>query len=111
MKKLEVRLVHEPGRERVVGRLAETGRQLFFEYDPAFLREPLWLSPFKLPPEPGLVEHRDHDFGPVFGLFDDSLPEVASAAARWRVHARRADVGAQSAGAVGKALEQCLARR
>jgi len=75
MKKLEVRLTHEPDRERVVGHLAEAGRQVVFEYDPAFLRDPLWLSPFKLPPEHGLVEHRDHAFGPVFGLFDDSLPD------------------------------------
>ena len=75
MRKLEVRLTREPGHERVVGQLAEKDRRVYFEHDPAFLRDPLWLSPFKLPPEPGLVEHRDHDFGPVFGLFDDSLPD------------------------------------
>ncbi|MCP3957616.1 MAG: type II toxin-antitoxin system HipA family toxin [bacterium] len=80
MKQLEVRLTRGPGDARVVGRLAETGsrladRQVVFEYDPAFLRDPLWLSPFKLPPEPGLRRHRDLDFGPVFGLFDDSLPD------------------------------------
>lgn len=60
MKTLEVRLVREPGQERVVGRLAEAGprpasRQIYFEYDPAFLSDPLWLSPFKLPPQPGLA--------------------------------------------------------
>ncbi|HEX3532210.1 MAG TPA: type II toxin-antitoxin system HipA family toxin [Thermoanaerobaculia bacterium] len=80
MKSLEVRLVQQPGLERVVGRLAESGprpasRQIYFEYDPAFLVNPLWLSPFKLPPQPGLLEHRDHAFGPIFGLFDDSLPD------------------------------------
>ncbi len=78
MKRLEVRLRREPGEERVVGQLAETGPrggQILFEYDPAFLRDPLWLSPFKLPPQPGLVEHRDLAFGPIFGLFDDSLPD------------------------------------
>ena len=80
MKKLEVRLSRGPGEERMVGQLAETGtgpggRRIYFEYDPGFLRDPLWLSPFKLPPEPGLVEHRDRAFGPVFGLFDDSLPD------------------------------------
>lgn len=78
--KLEVRLTRGPGDERVVGQLAETrprpaGGQVVFEYDPAFLRDPLWLSPFKLPPQPGLVEHRDRAFGPIFGLFDDSLPD------------------------------------
>ncbi len=80
MKSLEVRLVDQPGQERVVGRLAEAGprpasRQIYFEYDPAFLANPLWLSPFKLPPQPGLLEHRDLAFGPIFGLFDDSLPD------------------------------------
>lgn len=79
MKKLEVRLRREPGQERIVGRLAETGPRpggpVAFEYDPDFLRDPLWLSPFKLPPQTGLIEHRDHDFGPIFGLFDDSLPD------------------------------------
>ena len=78
MKKLEVRLVGEPGIERVVGQLAEADArvgEVVFEYDPAFLRDPLWLSPFKLPTEPGLHQHRDRDFGPIFGLFDDSLPD------------------------------------
>jgi serine/threonine-protein kinase HipA len=78
MKQLEVRLVRQPGEERVIGRLAETGaggRRVYFEYDPDFLRDPLWLSPFKLPPQPGLIEHRDYAFGPIFGLFDDSLPD------------------------------------
>lgn len=53
----------------------ENRGRLYFEYDPEFLQDPLWLSPFKLPPEPGLLEHRDRDFGPIFGLFDDSLPD------------------------------------
>lgn len=77
MKKLEVRLTLRPGVERVVGQLALPSRgRIAFEYDPAFLRDPLWLSPFKLPPQPGVVEHRDLDFGPIFGLFDDSLPDA-----------------------------------
>ncbi len=76
MKTLEVRLRRGSGDERVVGRLAEVaGRRVVFEYGQDFLREPLWLSPFKLPPQPGLIEHRDLAFGPIFGLFDDSLPD------------------------------------
>ena len=75
MRKLEVRLTREPGVERVVGQLAESDRQVYFEYDSSFLADPLWLSPFKLPPEPGLLHHRERDFGPLFGLFDDSLPD------------------------------------
>jgi serine/threonine-protein kinase HipA len=66
MKRLEVRLSREPGEERIVGQLAETGGQVVFEYDPAFLRDPLWLSPFKLPPQPGLIAHRDQAFGPIY---------------------------------------------
>jgi hypothetical protein len=57
------------------GTLAEADRRIYFEYDSAFLRNPLYLSPFKLPPEPGVHEHRDLGFGPLFGLFDDSLPD------------------------------------
>lgn len=75
MKKLEVHLTQGPGDQRLVGHLAEVDRRLYFEYDAAFLKDPVWLSPFKLPPEPGLHEHRDLTFGPLFGLFDDSLPD------------------------------------
>ena len=64
-----------PGEQRRVGQLAEAEHRIYFEYDAAFLQAPLWLSPFKLPPEPGLHEHRDRAFGPLFGLFDDSLPD------------------------------------
>lgn len=52
-----------------------SGNTVYFEYAPEFLSSPLWLSPFKLPPEPGLFEHKDRSFGPLFGLFDDSLPD------------------------------------
>ncbi len=75
MKKLSVLLQHDAKRRVMVGRLADTGGSIFFEYDQQFLRNPLWLSPFKLPPEPGLCEHTDRAFGPIFGLFDDSLPD------------------------------------
>lgn len=75
MKKLDVHLTNGPGDRRLVGQLAETGRRISFEYDSGFLQDPLWLSPFKLPPGPGLHEHRDRTFGPLFGLFDDSLPD------------------------------------
>lgn len=81
MKKLDVYLAGYPSdaagdpRGRLVGTLAEFDRHTYFEYDAAFLEDPLWLSPFKLPPEPGLHEHRDLAFGPLFGLFDDSLPD------------------------------------
>lgn len=72
---LEVRLTWSPERSRKVGRLTQTRRGCFFEYDRDFLDDPLWISPFHLPPERGLTEHRDHEFGPLFGVFDDSLPD------------------------------------
>ena len=75
VKKLEVRLTRSLGNERPVGTLVESGGRVYFEYDAAFLQQPLWLSPFKLPPRPGLLEHRDRSFGPLPGLFDDSLPD------------------------------------
>ena len=75
MKKLGVYLTTAPGENRRIGELAEANRNVYFEYDPEFLQNPLWLSPFKLPPEPGLHEHRDLSFGLLFGLFDDSLPD------------------------------------
>jgi hypothetical protein len=63
VKRLEVRLTRRPGDERVVGQLAETraraaGGQVVFEYDPAFLRDPLWLERF---PGPWVVE-KDRQF-------------------------------------------------
>lgn len=77
MKKLDVCLTafSESMPSRLVGTLAEADRRVYFEYDAGFLAAPLWLSPFKLPPEPGLHEHRDRAFAPLFGLFDDSLPD------------------------------------
>ncbi len=75
MKKLEVFLTINPDDKRLVGELAESDGRVYFEYDSKFLENPLWLSPFKLPPEAGLQEHRDLSFGPLFGLFDDSLPD------------------------------------
>lgn len=75
MNKLRVLLQYTPTDRRLVGQLAESQGRMFFEYDPEFLRTSLWLSPFKLPPVPGLHEHTDRIFGPLFGLFDDSLPD------------------------------------
>ncbi len=75
MKKLSVIYRKEKGDTFPVGQLAMSGHRVYFEYDPSFLAESLWLSPFKLPPKPGLFEHIDRNFGSLFGLFDDSLPD------------------------------------
>ena len=73
MKELTVYLNFSKTKKKLVGKIAEYKRQIFFEYAASFLSDPLWLSPYKLPIKPGLHKHKDTDFGPIFGLFDDSF--------------------------------------
>ena len=75
MKKLEVRFTRSPGDSLVAGALAEDRGRVYFEYAPGFLATGWDLSPFRLPFEAGLFEHTDREFGPLPGLFDDSLPD------------------------------------
>ncbi len=75
MRQVEVRLRFAPDREFLVGRLAEAGRRLYFEYDSAFVAGGLQISPFKLLLQVGAIEHRDRAFGPLPGVFDDSMPD------------------------------------
>lgn len=75
MRDLTIKLQRTPGNTLTVGRLAEQDRRIYFEYDDAFLDTGIELSPFKLPAQPGLIEHADHAFGPLPGVFDDSLPD------------------------------------
>jgi len=69
MKKLAVHLTRAPAESLVVGHLAESERRVYFEHAADFLRAGLQLSPFKLPLQPGLIEHCDLAFGPLPGLF------------------------------------------
>jgi serine/threonine-protein kinase HipA len=74
MQRVEVRL--DWGREEVqVGTLAQEDRRIYFEYSHDFLRNPLPISPFHLPPRPGLFQEREGIFHGLFGLFNDSLPD------------------------------------
>lgn len=75
MKQLEVRFTHGPTEIQRVGTLAEDRGRVYFEYDSEFLATGWNLSPLRLPFEPGLFEHTDHEFGPLPGVFDDSLPD------------------------------------
>lgn len=75
MKKLTVMFTKNPEVSLVVGQLATVDRKIFFEYDAAFLETGLQLSVYKLPLQQGLIEHTDRRFGPLPGLFDDSLPD------------------------------------
>ncbi|MBN2657858.1 MAG: type II toxin-antitoxin system HipA family toxin [Spirochaetales bacterium] len=75
MKRLEVYLNWGNDFEIPVGELADQNHRIYFQYHRDFPERNLWLSPYKLPPGSGLLEHRDREFGPLFGLFDDSLPD------------------------------------
>ncbi|MBT3215169.1 MAG: type II toxin-antitoxin system HipA family toxin [Deltaproteobacteria bacterium] len=75
MKKLTVTFRHDKHTESTVGTLAEQDHRIYFEYDQAWLNSGIELSPFKLPLKEGLFEHKDLSFGPLPGLFDDSLPD------------------------------------
>jgi len=75
MREIEVRFTTAPGISSPVGTLAQVGHRIFFEYQESWLHRGLELSPFVLPLQAGLQEHTRLDFGPLFGLFDDSLPD------------------------------------
>ena len=75
MKQLDVRFQRTPTDSVKAGTLAEADGTVFFEYDAEFLAGGLNLSPIRLPFDAGLQEHRDREFGPIWGVFDDSLPD------------------------------------
>ena len=58
-----------------MGRLLHQNRQIFFEYDAAFIKTGLELSPFKLPLKTGIIASSDRTFEGLFGIFNDSLPD------------------------------------
>lgn len=61
--------------KQLVGRLLLKNRQIFFEYDPVFIKTGLELSPFKLTLKAGVIESNDRVFEGLFGVFNDSLPD------------------------------------
>ncbi len=61
--------------KQLMGRLLLKKRQIFFEYDAAFIKTGLELSPFKLPLKAGVIESNDRTFEGLFGVFNDSLPD------------------------------------
>lgn len=76
MKTLEVRFAPGPGDPgRRVGTLGAQRGRVYFEYAQAWLDSGLNLSPFRLPFQAGVHEHRDRAFGPLPGVFADSLPD------------------------------------
>ena len=75
LREVEVYFTVKPNLSQRVGTLAMQRHRLFFEYNPDWLQRHLQLSPFHLPLKFGLFEHKQREFGPLFGLFDDSLPD------------------------------------
>lgn len=66
---------HGSGHKLLMGRLLLKNRQIFFEYDAAFIKTGLELSPFKLPLKTSVIESNDRTFEGLFGVFNDSLPD------------------------------------
>lgn len=76
MRELRVRLRFAVDDVRDVGTLAEDGRRVWFEFDPAFVAGGLEISPIRLPlARTGLVEHRVTHGAPIPGVFNDARPE------------------------------------
>lgn len=61
--------------KQLMGRLLLKNREIFFEYDNAFIKTGLELSPFKLPLKAGVIGSNDRTFDGLFGVFNDSLPD------------------------------------
>lgn len=54
--------------DRLVGELLEQAGVHYFSYDADWLKAPLPLSPYELPAEPGVSEHRHGHFLTLPGL-------------------------------------------
>ncbi len=76
MRELRVVLRFSGADTREVGTLAEDGRRVWFEYEPAFAAGGLEISPLRLPlGRSGLIEHRVTPGAPIPGVFNDARPE------------------------------------
>jgi len=75
VKKLEVRLTRAHNDTLLVGTLAEQELRIYFEYAQSFIERGFSLSPFRLPFAATIYQHTHLNFGPLPGLFDDSLPD------------------------------------
>ncbi|UTF49307.1 type II toxin-antitoxin system HipA family toxin [Desulfomicrobium sp. ZS1] len=71
---LDVHL-HAHGERRYMGKLAEQGGTILFQYAPEFLDSGINISPFKLPLSPEVKEDPKRTFDGLFGVFNDSLPD------------------------------------
>lgn len=75
---MKIEVLYHGGNEKcLIGHLAEAADgRLFFEYHPEWIARGIELSPIYLPTEiRGSVTTPTPEFGPLFGLFADSLPD------------------------------------
>jgi serine/threonine-protein kinase HipA len=75
VQRLEVRLRFAPNQEMLVGTLAQTGRDVVFQYADTFLTRGLHLSPFRLPLRREVQAFDGKGGLEVFGLFEDAQPD------------------------------------
>ena len=76
LKHLAVSACFDGTQEQPVGTLAADGAEIYFEYDSGAVGAGLLnLSPFALPPKPGLIKGPPAPFEGLHGLFADSLPD------------------------------------
>ena len=76
MKNLNKLTIHlAQNKTQKVGILAQKDNKSYFEYDKAFLKTGIELSPYKLPLKAGLFRCDDDTFEGLWGLFADSLPD------------------------------------
>jgi serine/threonine-protein kinase HipA len=107
---------------RKIGRLALRNRQIYFEYDPAFVASGIEISPIKLPSKPGVFVSADAAFDGLYGVFNDSLPDgwgqllLDRTVEKHGIHRgqlnpldRLAFVGARGMGALGYEPDRSLA--
>ncbi len=60
---------------RLVGYLAVVDEGIAFQYDPEWLKDGFSISPFSLPLKGDVFIDRKDNFGGLFGVFHDSLPD------------------------------------
>ncbi|MCB1133506.1 MAG: type II toxin-antitoxin system HipA family toxin [Verrucomicrobiae bacterium] len=74
--KLDVRFLGLPGQPRVGGLADDARGRVYFQYDPEWTARGIELSPIHLPLLlTGPVTTPTPEFSPLFGLFDDSMPD------------------------------------
>ncbi len=74
--KLDVRYLGLPGQPRIGGLADDAQGRIYFQYDPEWQTLGIELSPLHLPLSiTGPIATSTPEFSPLFGLFDDSMPD------------------------------------